>query len=112
MAGDGILDQIGERRSSGSAKSSPRRRRDLGQARVRQPDRVDEGSARARDGRGRTSRRAASAGTTLVEYTGGSTGPSLAFVGRAKGYAARIVIADCFTQERILLMRALGATSR
>jgi len=48
-------------------------------------------------------------GTTLVEYTGGSTGPSLAFVCRAKDYAARIVIADCFTQERILLMRALGA---
>ena len=49
------------------------------------------------------------AGTTLVEYTGGSTGPALAFVCRAKGYAARIVIADCFTEERILLMRALGA---
>src|SRR5439155_12686310 len=50
-----------------------------------------------------------SAGTTVVEYTGGSTGPALALVCRAKGYRALIVIADCFTKERIQLMRALGA---
>ena len=49
------------------------------------------------------------AGMTVVEYTGGSTGPALALVCRAKGYRCRIVIADCFTQEPILLMRALGA---
>jgi cysteine synthase A len=48
-------------------------------------------------------------GMTVVEYTGGSTGPALAFVCRAKGYRARIVIADCFTQERLQLIRALGA---
>jgi cysteine synthase len=48
-------------------------------------------------------------GTTIVEYTGGSTGPALALVCRAKGYVARIVIADCFSQERLQLMRALGA---
>src|SRR6478609_10632213 len=48
-------------------------------------------------------------GTTVVEYTGGSTGPALALVCRAKGYRALIVIADCFTEERIQLMRALGA---
>jgi cysteine synthase A len=48
-------------------------------------------------------------GATLVEYTGGSTGPSLALVGRAKGYGVRIVMADCFTQERFQLLRALGA---
>src|SRR6478609_7775314 len=47
--------------------------------------------------------------TTVVEYTGGSTGPALALVCRAKGYRALIVIADCFTEERIQLMRALGA---
>jgi len=46
---------------------------------------------------------------TVVEYTGGSTGPALALVCRAKGYRARIVIADCFTEERIQLMHALGA---
>jgi cysteine synthase len=48
-------------------------------------------------------------GTTVVEYTGGSTGPALALVCRAKGYRARIVIADCYTEERLQLIRALGA---
>ena len=48
-------------------------------------------------------------GTTVVEYTGGSTGPALALVCRAKGYTARIVIAECFSEERFQLMRALGA---
>jgi cysteine synthase A len=49
------------------------------------------------------------AGTTIVEYTGGSTGPALALVCRAKGYRALIVISDCFSDERIQLTRALGA---
>src|ERR687895_2275029 len=48
-------------------------------------------------------------GDTVVEYTGGSTGPALALVCRAKGYRSLIVIADCFTEERFQLMRALGA---
>ena len=48
-------------------------------------------------------------GTTIVEYTGGSTGPALALVCRAKGYRARIVISECFSEERMQLMRALGA---
>ena len=48
-------------------------------------------------------------GDTVVEYTGGSTGPALALVCRAKGYRCLIVIADCFTEERFQLMRALGA---
>ena len=48
-------------------------------------------------------------GTTVVEYTGGSTGPALALVCRAKGYRASIVISDCFSDERMQLMRALGA---
>jgi cysteine synthase len=50
-----------------------------------------------------------SAGDTVVEYTGGSTGPALALVCGAKGYRALIVMADCFTEERFQLMRALGA---
>jgi cysteine synthase len=50
-----------------------------------------------------------SPGDTIVEYTGGSTGPALALVCRAKGYRALIVIADCFTEERFQLMEALGA---
>jgi cysteine synthase len=48
-------------------------------------------------------------GATVVEYTGGSTGPALALVCRAKSYGARIVISDCFSAERLQLMRALGA---
>src|SRR5438270_7697045 len=50
-----------------------------------------------------------SSGDTVVEYTGGSTGPALALVCGAKGYRCLIVIADCFTEERLQLMRALGA---
>jgi cysteine synthase len=50
-----------------------------------------------------------SVGDTIVEYTGGSTGPGLALVCGAKGYRALIVIADCYTEERLQLMRALGA---
>jgi len=48
-------------------------------------------------------------GMTVVEYTGGSTGPALGLVCGAKGYRARIVISECFSEERIQLMRALGA---
>ena len=50
-----------------------------------------------------------SSGDTVVEYTGGSTGPALALVCRAKGYRALIVMADCFTEERFQVMHALGA---
>ena len=48
-------------------------------------------------------------GDTVVEYTGGSTGPSLALVCRAKGYRNVNVMADCFTEERFQLLHALGA---
>jgi cysteine synthase len=48
-------------------------------------------------------------GDTVVEYTGGSTGPAIALVCAVKGYRALIVIADCFTEERFQLLRALGA---
>src|SRR5581483_6632195 len=49
-------------------------------------------------------------GDTVVEYTGGSTGPALTLVCNAKGYRPLIVMADCFTEERFQLLRALGAT--
>ena len=48
-------------------------------------------------------------GATVVEYTGGSTGPAVALVCGAKGYACQIVIADCFSEERLRLIEALGA---
>jgi cysteine synthase A len=48
-------------------------------------------------------------GDTVVEYTGGSTGTSLAFVCAAKGYRSRIVTSDAFSQEKRDHMAALGA---
>jgi len=49
------------------------------------------------------------AGDTVVEYTGGSTGASLALVCAAKGYRIRIVSSDAFSREKLDHMRALGA---
>jgi cysteine synthase A len=48
-------------------------------------------------------------GQTVVEYTGGSTGSSLAFVCAVKDYPLRIVSATCFAAEKIRTMRAFGA---
>jgi cysteine synthase A len=48
-------------------------------------------------------------GQTVVEYTGGSTGSSLAFVCSIKGYPLRIVCSDAYSVEKIKTMRALGA---
>jgi len=45
----------------------------------------------------------------LVEYTGGSTGTSLAFVCAAMGYPLSIVTSDAFSREKRDHMRALGA---
>ncbi len=47
---------------------------------------------------------------SVVEYTGGSTGTSLAFVCAARGYPITIVTSDAFSQEKRDHMRALGAT--
>ena len=49
-------------------------------------------------------------GQTVVEYTGGSTGSSLAFVCAIKGYPTRIVTSDAFAEEKLATMRAFGAT--
>jgi cysteine synthase A len=48
-------------------------------------------------------------GDTVVEYTGGSTGASLALVCAARGYPIRIVTSDAFSLEKRDQMRALGA---
>lgn len=55
-----------------------------------------------KDGRLRT-------GGTVVEYTGGSTGTSLALICAAKGYRIRIVTSDAFSREKLDHMAALGA---
>jgi len=48
-------------------------------------------------------------GGTVVEYTGGSTGTSLALICAAKGYRLRIVTSDAFSREKRDHMEALGA---
>jgi len=48
-------------------------------------------------------------GDTVVEYTGGSTGTSLALVCAARGYRLRIVTSDAFSREKRDHMAALGA---
>jgi cysteine synthase A len=46
----------------------------------------------------------------VVEYTGGSTGTSLAFVCAARGFSITLVTSDAFSREKRDHMRALGAT--
>jgi cysteine synthase A len=48
-------------------------------------------------------------GDRVVEYTGGSTGTSLALVCAAKGYRIHIVTSDAFSKEKRDHMAALGA---
>src|SRR5215471_3580553 len=48
-------------------------------------------------------------GGTVVEYTGGSTGVSLAFVCAVKRYPLHIVSSDAFAREKLDHMRLLGA---
>ena len=48
-------------------------------------------------------------GMTVVEYTGGSTGSSLAFVCAVKGYPFKVVSSDAFSQEKLKTMQAFGA---
>lgn len=49
------------------------------------------------------------AGMTVVEYTGGSTGSSLAFVCAVKGYPFKVVSSDAFAREKLQTMKAFGA---
>jgi cysteine synthase len=48
-------------------------------------------------------------GDTIVEYTGGSTGASLALVCAAKGYRLRIVSSDAFSEDKLVQMAVFGA---
>jgi len=49
-------------------------------------------------------------GGTVMDYTGGSTGSSLAMVCAMKGYRAHFVSSDAFAEEKLQTMRAFGAT--
>jgi len=48
-------------------------------------------------------------GGTVVEYTGGTTGISLALICAAKGYNLKIVFSDAFSDEKRYMMQAFGA---
>jgi cysteine synthase A len=48
-------------------------------------------------------------GGIVVEYTGGSTGSSLAMVCANKGYQAYFVTSDAFAEEKLQTMQAFGA---
>jgi cysteine synthase len=48
-------------------------------------------------------------GQSVVEYTGGSTGSSLAYVCALKGYPLRIVSSDAYAHEKLRTIEAFGA---
>ena len=48
-------------------------------------------------------------GDTIVEYTGGSTGISLALICVAKGYSLHIITSDAFSKDKLNQMSAFGA---
>jgi cysteine synthase len=48
-------------------------------------------------------------GDTVVEYTGGSTGASLALVCAAKGYRLKLVSSRAFSEDKLVQMAAFGA---
>ena len=52
------------------------------------------------------------AGMRVVEFTGGSTGSSLAFVCAVKRYPCVLLSSDAFAEEKLRTMRVLGADLR
>jgi cysteine synthase A len=61
---------------------------------------------------GAEGRGALRAGMRVVEFTGGSTGSSLAMVCAVKGYRCVLLSADAFAEEKLRTMRAFGAELR
>jgi len=51
-------------------------------------------------------------GMRVIEFTGGSTGSSLAMVCAAKGYRFVVLSSDAFAPEKLLTMEAFGAELR
>lgn len=49
-------------------------------------------------------------GDRVVDFTGGSTGSSLAMVCATRGYLAHFVSSDAFAEEKLQTMRAFGAS--
>ena len=48
-------------------------------------------------------------GSTIIEATAGNTGVGLALIGIGRGYRVALFVPEKFSQEKIMLMRALGA---
>ena len=48
-------------------------------------------------------------GSTIVEATAGNTGIGLALIGVSKGYRVTLVVPEGFAEEKVKIMRALGA---
>ncbi len=48
-------------------------------------------------------------GDTIVEFTGGSTGTSLAFICAIKGYRFKVVSSNAFAKEKLKTIRLFGA---
>jgi cysteine synthase A len=48
-------------------------------------------------------------GGTIVEATAGNTGIGLALIGVNRGYKVRLFVPDRFSEEKVKIMRALGA---
>ena len=48
-------------------------------------------------------------GSTIVEATAGNTGIGLALIGVNRGYRVRLFVPERFSEEKVMIMRALGA---
>ncbi|HUO13897.1 MAG TPA: cysteine synthase A [Verrucomicrobiae bacterium] len=48
-------------------------------------------------------------GSTIVEATAGNTGIGLALIGVNRGYKVRLFVPENFSQEKVMIMQALGA---
>ncbi|HYL94436.1 MAG TPA: cysteine synthase A [Terriglobales bacterium] len=49
------------------------------------------------------------AGATIIEATAGNTGVGLALIGINRGYRVALFVPERFSEEKVMLMRALGA---
>jgi cysteine synthase A len=48
-------------------------------------------------------------GGTVIEATAGNTGIGLALIGVSRGYRVRLFVPEKFSEEKVIIMRALGA---
>ena len=48
-------------------------------------------------------------GGTIIEATAGNTGIGLALIGVNRGYKVRLFVPEKFSEEKVIIMRALGA---